>query len=125
MSHTDFASDSRVATLDEVREWALSQADDAELVMAAAREGRGAPSQYMIGRFNLAHATAKSRVYVSQPRQTERDADAPIAIDNGAGKSAEVTRADLREWAEANGFTVGTKGRISATVQKAYLAANG
>ncbi len=41
----------------------------------------------------------------------------------GGGSGASDVGA-IREWAKANGFTVGDKGRISTEVRDAYAAAN-
>ncbi|WP_132991903.1 histone-like nucleoid-structuring protein Lsr2 [Gordonia zhaorongruii] len=58
--------------------------------------------------------------YVAASRSVNR---APARRAAAAGRSSSNTRV-VREWANANGFTVSDRGRIPADVLAAYEAAN-
>ena len=47
------------------------------------------------------------------------------ARSGGGGGASGGDVGAIREWAKANGYKVGDKGRISAEVREAYAAANG
>jgi hypothetical protein len=41
-----------------------------------------------------------------------------------AKSNGDATPADIREWAEANGYEVSGRGRVSASIREAYAAAH-
>jgi hypothetical protein len=41
-----------------------------------------------------------------------------------AKSNGQASAADIREWAEANGYEVSGRGRVSATIREAYAAAH-
>jgi hypothetical protein len=58
-------------------------------------------------------APAKAARVSARPRK-RASAKAPVTVDNGS----------LREWAHANGYEVGARGRIPLVVREAYAAAS-
>ncbi len=67
-------------------------------------------------------------VYVGSARRTSRGGGRPAAAATSTRRSGRSGRGDreqtaaIREWARKNGFKVGEKGRIPATVLEAYHA---
>lgn len=55
----------------------------------------------------------------SRPRKAR-----PTAPSRSSRTSAAAGTATIREWATANGFTVGERGRIPDTIKQAWAAAN-
>ena len=62
--------------------------------------------------------------YVSAARKAEAASLAKARSTSRSSSTAKSDLKDVRSWAESNGFTVSSRGRIPATVQEAYAAAH-
>lgn len=75
-------------------------------------------------RKHLAAHLAKLEKYIAASRVVE--APAPATKPKAAAKSANKGElALIREWAKANGYQIGDRGRIKAEIQEAYRKAQG
>ena len=61
--------------------------------------------------------------YTAAARKVGRSSSAPKGRRGTAKRDPEQTKA-IRDWANANGHSVGDRGRIPATVEEAYAAAH-
>jgi hypothetical protein len=61
--------------------------------------------------------------YVNVGRKVAAGSGAKKRRAGGAGRGGDA--AAMREWAQANGYEVNQRGRISADIKKAYAAAQG
>ncbi len=62
--------------------------------------------------------------YVNAARKADVAVRAKASSSSGAPRAPKGDLKAIREWANANGFTVSSRGRIPADVQTAYNAAN-
>ena len=62
--------------------------------------------------------------YVSAARKADIASSAKARTSTRSSSGSKADLKDVRSWAESNGFTVSTRGRIPSTVQEAYAAAH-
>jgi hypothetical protein len=62
--------------------------------------------------------------YVSAARKADAAASSKTRSSSRASTGPKNDLKDVRSWAEANGYTVSSRGRIPANVQEAYTAAH-
>ena len=107
----------RAAGSDEVRAWAVENG-----LAVESKRGAGRLSTAAIEGFNAAHGKGKGRaVYV--PGHVARQ---PITGQNrrGQSKTVQATLAEVRAWGAENGYEVGTRGRLNATLRDAFVQAH-
>ncbi len=85
--------------------------------------GKGRPNLETIEAYNDAHAKGKGRsTYVTGHKDTSRTVTGKNA--RGQAKTRKVAATSvIRAWGRDNGYTVGDRGRIDASVKLAWLLA--
>lgn len=102
-----------------------ARADVAESPSSAARRGRGAAKSGGRGRGTASASRGGRKAAAPKaaaPRATKAVAKAGAA--RGRGRKSAVDASVVREWANANGIAVSTRGRIRGDVLAAYQKAN-
>jgi hypothetical protein len=62
--------------------------------------------------------------YVTAARKADAASSAKARSTSRSSSASKSNLKDVRTWAEANGFTVSSRGRIPGNVQEAYAAAH-
>ena len=62
--------------------------------------------------------------YVSAARKADAVSSTKARTASRSSSTSKNDLKDVRSWAESNGFTVSSRGRIPSTVQEAYAAAH-
>lgn len=104
----------RQATAQDVRDFAQANG-------LPAGGSRGRLPVATIAEFNAAHSKGKGRAWYGRTPVGEREY-VMRGPKGGVQKRATVQSSEVRAWAEANGYDVAPKGRLSTEVKTAYLA---